>query len=93
MRKHHVRRSKPKNIWQIQEAKAKFSQVIEEATHKGYQTITKKGEPIAVILSKKEFDKMVQPETSFLDFFKSAPYPDLELDIQRSKELPRKIDL
>ena len=81
------------NIWQIQEAKAKFSQVIENANIKGYQTITKQGEPVAVILSKIEFDKMTQPKKSLLNFFKSAPYPDVELDIERSKDLPREIEL
>lgn len=93
MHKHHYREKKSKNFWQLQEAKAKFSQVIEEATKKGYQTITKKGEPVAVIISKKEFDKITQPTTSFLEFFEAAPFPDIELDIQRSRDLPRKIDL
>lgn len=82
-----------KNVWQIQEAKAKFSQLVEDANIKGYQTITKQGQPVAVILSKKEFDKITQSKTSLLDFFKAAPYQDTELNIQRSKDLPRELDL
>ncbi|KAF3362494.1 hypothetical protein PHSC3_000967 [Chlamydiales bacterium STE3] len=82
-----------KNVWQIQEAKAKFSQLVEDANIKGYQTITKQGEPVAVILSKKEFDKMTQSKTSLLNFFKTAPCQEIELNIQRSKDLPREIDL
>lgn len=77
------------NTWEMEEAKANFSQLVDDASKKGYQTITKKGEPIAVILSIKEFDKLAQPKESFLDFFKNSPYPEIELDIQRSKELPR----
>ena len=60
---------------------------------KGYQIITKQGEPVAVILSKREFDKMTQSKTSFLDFFKAAPCQEIEVNIQRSKDLPRVIDL
>lgn len=93
MTKAHTRTSKQKNIWQIQEAKAKFSQLIEDASEKGYQTITKKGEPVAVIISKKEFDTMTHPKTSFLSFFKAAPHQEIEFDIQRSQDLPRELDL
>lgn len=85
-------KKKQENIWQIQEAKAKFSKVLEEAS-RNVQIITKNGAPVAVILSKEQFDKMSKPTVSFLDFFKSAPYPDLELNIKRSKDLAREIDL
>lgn len=93
-RSHHPREDKNnKNVWQIQEAKAKFSQLVEEASVKGYQTITKQGEPVAVILSKKEFDKLTQSKSSLLNFFKAAPCQEIDLDIQRSKDLPRELDL
>jgi antitoxin Phd len=82
-----------KNVWQIQEAKAKFSQLVEDANIKGHQTITKQGEPVAVILSIKEFDKITQPKTSFLNFFKAAPCQEIELNLERSKDLPRELDL
>ena len=91
MRKHQSKKNN--NIWQIQEAKAQFSQLVEDANKKGYQTITKQGEPVAVIVSKKEFDKMNRPKTSLLNFFKEAPFPEVELDMKRSKDLPREIDL
>lgn len=84
---------KQKNTWQIQEAKAKFSKVVEEATTKGYQVITKNGVPVVVMLSKEEFDKISKPKTSLLDFFRAAPCQDIDLDLQRSKDLPREFDL
>jgi prevent-host-death family protein len=82
-----------KNVWQIQEAKAKFSQLVEDANVKGYQTITKQGQPVAVILSKEEFDKITESKTSLLVFFKAAPCQEIELNIRRSKDLPRELDL
>lgn len=81
------------NKWQMQEAKAKFSQLVDDASRKGYQTITKKGEPIAVILSIKDFDTLAKPKKSFLSFFKDSPHPEIELDIQRSQDKPRDIEL
>lgn len=95
MRRHQSRESHghSKNIWQIQEAKAKFSQLVEDANLKGYQIITKQGEPVAIMLSIKEFDKITQPKTSFLNFFKKAPCQEIELDIKRLKDLPREVDL
>ena len=91
MKKDQTRENK--NVWQIQEAKAQFSRVVDNANVKGYQIITKQGEPVAVILSKKEFDKLTRPKTSLLNFFKAAPCQEIELDIERSKDLPREFDL
>lgn len=93
MKRENFKEKKDNNVWQIQEAKAKFSQLVADASIKGHQTITKQGKPVAVILSKKEFDKMTHSKTSFLDFFKAAPCQEIELDIRRSKDLPRELDL
>ena len=94
MKRHHFKENRNnKNVWQIQEAKAKFSQLVEDASVKGYQIITKQGEPVAVILSKRAFDKMTQSKTSLLNFFKAASCQEIELNIQRSKDLPRELNL
>lgn len=90
MKKQH---SKKNNIWQIQEAKAKFSQLVEDANIKGCQTITKQGEPVAVILSQKEYIKITRSKSSLLNFFKAAPCQDIDLNIERSKDFPREYDL
>lgn len=83
---------KKKNVWQMQQAKAKFSQFVENVNVKRYQTIIKQGEPVTVILVKNEFDKIIQSKTSFLDFFKAAPCQEFELTLQRSKDLSREFD-
>lgn len=43
--------------------------------------------------SKENGEKSIQPKISLLEFFKASPYPEMELDTQRSKDLPREIDL
>jgi antitoxin Phd len=89
MKKSHLHKQKLSNTWQIQEAKAKFSQLIVDATQKGYQVITKQGEPVAILISKTDFDKITHPKGSLLEFFKTAPCQDVELDIERSKGFSR----
>lgn len=44
-----------------------------------------------VILSKESFEQMEEPKNSIIDFFKEAPFPEVELDIKRSKELLRDV--
>jgi prevent-host-death family protein len=89
-----MRRSKRKpRSWQIQEAKARFSELVNEATKSGYQTITKNGEPIAVIMSKEEFETLLAPRDTLLEFFMKAPYPELDLSIERSLDTGRDVDL
>ncbi|HSX12347.1 MAG TPA: type II toxin-antitoxin system Phd/YefM family antitoxin [Rhabdochlamydiaceae bacterium] len=77
----------------MQEAKARFSELINEVERDGYHTITKNGHPVAMIISKKEFEKMKMPKNSLLDFFREAPLPDLDIDIKRNKDRGRDINL
>lgn len=93
MSKHLSKTNAHKNVWQLQEAKAKFSQLIEETKIYDHQTITKNGEPVAVIMSKKEFDKLTRSKTLLLDFFKAAPFQDFDLDLKRSQDLSRDLEL
>jgi antitoxin Phd len=37
--------------WQLQDAKNRFSEVVEEALHSGPQTVTRRGEPVVVIVA------------------------------------------
>jgi prevent-host-death family protein len=79
--------------WQIQEAKAKFSQLIKETTSSGYQTITKNGEPVAYIVSKEEFEIYLKPQKSLLEVLDQCPYPEIDLDITRRNEKIREPNL
>ncbi len=77
--------------WQIQEAKAKFSEVVNAAQSEGPQFITRHGQPTAVILSQEEYDRL-KPKNSLVDFFKNSPLYDEELDLTRSKDTGRTFD-
>ncbi|HEY4831639.1 MAG TPA: type II toxin-antitoxin system prevent-host-death family antitoxin [Waddliaceae bacterium] len=79
-------------MWQTQEAKAKFSQLV-KVVNQGDQFITFRGEVVAVVISKKKYDELTKPDGSLLDFFKNAPLQAVDLDIERSSDLSREIVL
>lgn len=80
-------------MWQLQEAKAHFSELINEVEEGSYHTITKNGRPVAIVISKTEFEKTCQFKNSLLDFFRESPLSDLDLDIKRNKDFGRDIVL
>jgi len=81
------------DIWQLQEAKNRFSEVVNKALEEGHKTVTRHGEEIVVILSKAEYNRLLKSQTSLLDFFRHSPLVGIELDLERDQSLPRDIDL
>jgi prevent-host-death family protein len=79
--------------WQLQDAKNRLSQVVERAVHDGPQTITLRGKPTAVVVSFEEFRRLSAPQESLTSFFKKSPLHGLELDLQRSDDLSREVEL
>ena len=68
--------------WQLQEAKAKFSEVVEAALHEGPQAVTRRGEQAVVIVSYEAFIALTQANTSLDDALAGAPE---ELVIERDR--------
>lgn len=79
--------------WKLQDAKNCFSEVVEKAATEGPQTVTKRGEPAAVVLSFADFQKLVGPKENLVDFLGHSPLKGIELDLKRAKDVPRKVDL
>ncbi|MEW6406138.1 MAG: type II toxin-antitoxin system prevent-host-death family antitoxin [Chloroflexota bacterium] len=74
-------------IWQIQEAKNKFSEVIDRALEQGPQFITRWGKNTAVVISYSEYNKMRVSESKLSEFFRASPLADIKLE--RDHSLPR----
>lgn len=81
------------HTWQIQDAKNKFSEVIEEATKHGPQVVTRRGVETAVVLSYDEYRKMLLGQQKLSEFFRESPLKDLDLDLQRDESPAREIQL
>jgi len=84
---------KKKADWQLQEAKAMFSEVIKAATANP-QIITVRGKETAVIISIVEYKKLVRPRQTFFEFIQDSPLRDLEFELPpRLPENMREINL
>ena len=84
---------KEEKKWQLQTAKAQFSHIVNLAEKGKPIKITRHGYEVAVLISKKYYDQLTKKRGSLLDCLLSSPFPELDLDITRSKEPPRDIEL
>ena len=82
-----------KTTWALQDAKNRFSEVVEEALRKGPQWITRRGHEAVVVVSAPEYRKMKERKGSLVEFFRESPLFGQELDLRRPKEAARKVDL
>ncbi len=82
-----------KKIWQLQEAKNKLSEVVDKVLKDGPQTITRRGQRAVVVVSVKDYENLVKPKNSLVDFFQDSPLYGVELDIERVKDYAREIHL
>ncbi|MCP4178851.1 MAG: type II toxin-antitoxin system prevent-host-death family antitoxin [bacterium] len=78
-------------VWQLQEAKSKFSEVISNAEMGNIQIVTKRGRDCVAIIPIEEYKKVFESKETLRDLFKKAPKVDL--DITRSKDMGRDIEL
>lgn len=85
---------KQPQTWQLQTAKAQFSEVFRRARTEGPQHVTKAGKGEVVILSKEDFEKMNKPkqQESLWDFFRNSPLRGSGIELERRKDYPRKED-
>ena len=81
------------NQWQLQEAKNKFSSLVDRATKSGPQMVTKHGEEAVVVISASDYKEMLKPQFNLVQFFKNSPLAMDDIDFERDKELPREIEL
>ncbi len=82
--------------WQVQTAKARFSEVFRLARTEGPQFITRQGKEAVVMMPVEQFDQLVararQPK-SLVEFFRQSPLVGLELRFERDKDTGRDIEL
>ena len=79
--------------WQLQEAKARLSEVIKHAAREGPQTITMRGEPTAVLISRDDYERLKHPRGSFVEFMRKSPLYGAKLDLKRDQTLTREADV
>jgi len=79
--------------WQLQDAKNRFSELVRKAREEGPQVITLHGRDAVVVVSANEYGKLSRPRGNLVDFFRKSPLVGVELDLVRSLDTGRRIDL
>ena len=81
--------------WQLQTAKARFSEVFRLARTDGPQRITRQGKEGVVMISEEQYRQLtVKPRRpkSLVQFFRESPLDGMDLDLSRDKDPGRDID-
>ena len=81
------------NIWQLQEAKSKFSELVERELEKGVQIVTRRGHKTVVILPYDEYERLIKRTESLSQFHLTSPLAGSELVIERDKSTPRSFEI
>jgi len=89
-------KSKPARQWQLQTAKAQFSEVFRRARSEGPQLVTRQDKEAVVILPAEEFERLSarsrQPQ-SLVQFLAESPLAKVKIDLKRKRDLGRTIKL
>src|SRR5271170_5926869 len=82
--------------WQLQAAKAQFSEVFRRARSEGPQYVTRQGKEAVVIVPAEEFERLTarthQPR-SLVKFFAESPMAGAGLNLDRKPDYGRKVEL
>jgi antitoxin Phd len=81
-------------VWQLQEAKARFSYVVKRALEDEPQLVTRSGQPAVYIVAAKTYDaEHARHEISRKGVLLSSPCRDVELDVRRDQDEGREVVL
>ena len=82
------------HAWQMQEAKARLSEVVKCAESEGPQNITLHGQSVAVVVSRSLFDSLTGNDQSLVEFMRRSPLFGAEdIMLERDPSLTREVPL
>ena len=85
---------KAMGTWQMQTAKARLAEVVKDAQQSGPQEITVHGHPVAVVLSRTDYDRLVETGESLPDFMRRSPLAEAEdIEFPRDRSPGREVPL
>ena len=80
--------------WQMQEAKARLSEVVKCAESEGPQNITLHGQSVAVVVSRAMFERLTGNEHSLVEFMRRSPLVEADdITLERTTSLTREVSL
>jgi prevent-host-death family protein len=85
-----------RSSWPLQDAKARFSELVKRAREHGPQHVSVRGEPAVVVVSEEDFARLTSSRRSIIDhILEGAPWPDDLVNAinTRSRDTGRDVDL
>lgn len=80
--------------WQMQEAKARLSEVVKTAQSEGPQKITMHGQSVAVVISQSMYQRLTNNQLTLTEFLTNSPFFGMEeLTLEREQSLTRELEL
>jgi prevent-host-death family protein len=78
--------------WKLEDAKARFSEVVRRARAEGPQSVTVRGQRRVVVLDAEEYDRLVAPKAvmGLGDFLAGL---GLDLELAREPDAGREVEL
>jgi len=86
----------PKQRWQLQTAKAQFSELFRRARTQGPQWVTRQDKEAVVVLPAEEYERLrarARQPGSLVEFFSQSPLAKTPVDLERKPDYGRKVDL
>lgn len=81
------------NIWQLQEAKSRFSEMVSQTLKNGAQIITRRGAKTVVVIPYEEYENLTKRSTRLVQFLLDSPLPGSGLEMDRDKSMPRNVEI
>ncbi|HKW74298.1 MAG TPA: type II toxin-antitoxin system Phd/YefM family antitoxin [Terriglobales bacterium] len=98
--KKHPRGTTGKNLprarWQLQTAKARFSELFRKARSEGPQWVTRQDKESVVVLPAEDYERLSarsQQPKSLVQFFAQSPLAGVAIDLERKPDYGRKVEL
>jgi antitoxin Phd len=79
--------------WQLQDAKNRFSELVETALRSGPQIVTRRGEDAVVVVPARTYRDLTTPKGTLLEFFARSPLRGAGVDFTRDKDIGRRVRL
>ena len=77
--------------WSLQDAKARFSELVNVCLESGAQVVTRHGREAVVVIPADEYRRITASKQSLQEFFAAAPRVELQID--RSQDTGREVKL
>jgi prevent-host-death family protein len=77
------------SAWKLEDAKARFSEVVRRAQAEGPQRVTVRGRPAVVVVDAEDFDRIAaaKPSQPLVAFLESLELDGLDLTRERDLDL------